>query len=232
MKPLTRRQIREALDTVPIDSVLGVSGELTGKQREFCKQVASGQTKAESYRKAYKRDATKNTMSSKPYVLMQDERIKREVEAYRLANEASKHRTAGQLRDLVIHSLVQVIIDPEAKQATKVQASRVLGTVAGVDAFIHRSETKVIKSSESTRDQIMHELRKLMANNATDATEIDPDALLIELAGPGAAPTTPDSADGTWDDIHSVSLTKPPPPIKSNTSKEEPISTETPPIEN
>jgi hypothetical protein len=232
MKPLTRSQIREALDTVPIDSVLGVSGELTGKQREFCKQVASGQTKAESYRKAYKRDATKNTMSSKPYVLMQDERIKREIEAYRLANEASKHRTAGQLRDLVIHSLVQVVIDPEVKHATKVQASRVLGTVAGVDAFIHRSETKVIKSSESTRDQIMHELRKLMANNATDATEIDPDALLIELAGTGAAPTTPDSADGTWDDIHSVSDNRPPPPIKSNTSESEPISTETPPIEN
>jgi len=228
MKPLTRKQIREALTQVPIDSVLGISGELTGKQKEFCKQVASGETKAEAYRRSYKRDATKNTMSSKPYVLMQDERIKREVEAYRLANEASKHRTAGQLRDLVIHSLVQVVIDPEVKHATKVQASRVLGTVAGVDAFIHRSETKIIKSSETTRDAIMQELRKLMTNNATDATEIDPDALLMELAAPGAAPTTPDSADGTWDDIHSVSDTRPPPPDKSNTLESKPISTEPP----
>lgn len=228
MKPLSRKQIREALDQVPIDQVLGVSGELTTKQKNFAREVASGKTKADAYRKAYKHNATKNTMSSKPYVLMQDERIKREVEAYRLANEASKHRTAGQLRDLVIHSLVQVIIDPEAKQATKVQASRVLGTVAGVDAFIHRSETKVIKSSETTRDQIMAELRRMMQTSATDATEIDPDALLIELAGPGAAPTHPDGADGTWDDIHSVSDTRPPPPIKSNTSEEEPISTYAP----
>jgi hypothetical protein len=232
MKPLTRKQIREALDTVPIDSVLGVSGELTTKQKNFAREVASGKTKADAYRKAYKHDATKRTLAGAPYDLAKDPRISREIEAYRLANEAMKHRTAGQLRDLVIHSLVQVIIDPEVKQATKVQASRVLGTVAGVDAFIHRSETKVIKSSESTRDQIMHELRKLMANNATDATEIDPDALLIELAGTGAAPTTPDSADGTWDDIHSVSHTEAPPPIKSNTSESEPISTETPPIEN
>jgi hypothetical protein len=228
MKPLSRKQVKQALEQVPIDSILGVSGELTTKQKTFAREVASGSTKADAYRKAYKADATKRTMASKPYVLMQDERIKREIEAYRLANEASKHRTAGQLRDLVIHSLVQVVIDPEAKHATKVQASRVLGTVAGVDAFIHRTETKVIKSSESTRDQIMAELRKLMQSNATDATEIDPDALLIELAGPGAAPTTPNGADGTWDDIHSVSLTRPPPTIKSNTSEEEPISTDAP----
>lgn len=232
MKPLTRKQIRETLDQVPIDSVLNVSGELTTKQKNFAREVASGKTKADAYRKAYKADATKRTLAGAPYDLAKDPRISREIEAYRLANEAVKHRTAGQLRDLVIHSLVQVIIDPEAKQATKVQASRVLGTVAGVDAFVHRSETKVIKSSETTRDQIMAELRRMMQSNATDATEIDPDALLIELAGPGAAPTTPDGADGTWDDIHSVSDNRPPPPIKSNTTEEEPISTETPPIEN
>jgi len=228
MKPLTRRQIREALTQVPIDSVLNVSGELTTKQKNFAREVASGKTKADAYRKAYKANATKRTLAGAPYDLAKDPRISREIEAYRLANEAMKHRTAGQLRDLVIHSLVQVVIDPEVKHATKVQASRVLGTVAGVDAFIHRSETKVIKSSETTRDAIMYELRKLMANNATDATEIDPDALLMELAAPGAAPTTPDSADGTWDDIHSVSLTRPPPPDKSNTLESEPISTEPP----
>jgi hypothetical protein len=232
MKPLSRKQIREALNTVPIDSVLGVSGELTTKQKNFAREVASGKTKADAYRKAYKPDATKRTLAGAPYDLAKDPRIIREIEAYRLANEAMKHRTAGQLRDLVIHSLVQVVIDPEAKHATKVQASRVLGTVAGVDAFIHRSETKVIKSSESTRDAIMQELRKLMANNATDATEIDPDALLIELAGPGAAPTHPIPADGTLSDIHSIPDIGSPPPDKSNTSEEEPISTETPPIEN
>ena len=232
MKPLSRKQVKQALEQVPIDSILGVSGELTTKQKNFAREVASGKTKADAYRKAYKADATKRTLAGAPYDLAKDPRISREIDAYRLANEASKYRTAGQLRDLVIHSLVQVVIDPEAKHATKVQASRVLGTVAGVDAFIHRSETKVIKSSESTRDAIMQELRKLMTNNATDATEIDPDALLLELAGPGAAPTTPNGADGTWDDIHSVSDISTPPPDKSNTSEEEPISTETPPIEN
>lgn len=222
------------METVPIDQILSVSGELTTKQKAFAREVASGKTKAEAYRRAYKADASKRTLAGAPYELAKDPRISREIEAYKLANEASKYRTAGQLRDLVIHSLVQVVIDPDAKQATKVQASKILGTVAGVDAFIHRSETKVIKSSESTRDQIMAELRRMMNANAIDAQEIDPDALLIELAGPGAAPTTPNASDGTLDDIHSISHIGLPEewvsPIESNTLESELKMDNTPPL--
>jgi hypothetical protein len=211
MKPLTRKQIREALDQVPIDSVLSVSGELTTKQKNFAREVASGSTKADAYRKAYKADATKRTLAGAPYDLAKDPRISREIEAYRLANEANKHRTAGQLRDLVIHTLVQTVIDPDAKTGDKIQATKILGTVAGVDAFIHRSETKVIKSSESTRDAIMQELRKLMSANASDAITIDPDALLLELAGDPPPPDPPTAAAVNLDDRHTIPDTSTPP---------------------
>lgn len=178
---MTRKQVREALQQVPIDRVLGVSGQLTTKQKRFAAEVASGETKASAYRKAYKANPTQATITTEPYKLAADPRISREIEAYRLANEAAKYRTAGQLRDLVIQSLVQVVIDPDAKHSVKVSAARVLGTVTEVAAFTERKETRVITSSATARDQIMQHLRDMMKNGATDAIEIDAAELLQEL---------------------------------------------------
>jgi len=186
---LTRKQIKEGLQQVPIDRVLGVSGQLTSKQRKFAEGVAMGETKAEAYRKAYKPNPAPSTIVTAPYTLAADPRIKREIEAYRLANEAAKHRTAGQLRDLVIQSLVQVVIDPEAKHSVKVSAARVLGTVTEVAAFTERKETRVIKSSDDARTQIMQHLREMMRAGASDAIEIDAAELLQELS-----PTLDESA--------------------------------------
>ena len=61
---LTRKQIREGLDTVPMDAILGkdVSRELTAKQKRFAFEVAKGATKADAYRRAYKADATRATI--------------------------------------------------------------------------------------------------------------------------------------------------------------------------
>ena len=132
MKPLTRKQAREALETVPIDQVLSVSGELTHKQREFARLVALGETGAGAYRKAYSAKGKPKTVGNHASALKADDRIKREIEAFQLANEAAKYQTPAQLRALVLHSLVQVITDPDAKHATKVQAAKVLGTVKEV----------------------------------------------------------------------------------------------------
>ena len=200
---LTRKQIREGLEQVPIDRVLGVSGQLTGKQKRFAAEVAAGETKAEAYRRAYKPNPAPSTIVTAPYTLAADPRIKREIEAYRLANEAAKHRTAGQLRDLVIQSLVQVVIDPEAKHSAKISAARVLGTVTEVAAFTERKETRVITSSASARDQIMQQLRDMMKAGASDAIEIDAAELLQELSPtleevadePPTDTPTPDSMD-------------------------------------
>jgi hypothetical protein len=179
---LSRKQIREGLAQVPIDQVLGVSGELTTKQKRFAAEVASGSTKADAYRKAYKPTATKRTLASKPYELARDERIQREIEAYKMANEAAKYRSAQQLRDLVIQSLVQVVIDPDAKPAVKVQAAKVLGTVTEVAAFTERKEITTIKTSIDARAQLMQQLREMVKASAVDAVEVDALSLMQELA--------------------------------------------------
>ena len=187
---LSRKAIREALDTTPIETILGVSDRaLTPKQKRFAKEVAKGSTKADAYRKAYKADASQHTLASKPYELMRDERIQAEIKAYELAIQAAEHRTPAALRDLVIHSLVQTLIDPETNPAQRIQAAKVLGTVTEVAAFTERKEVTTITNSAEAREKVMAELRALMNQDAEDATLIDADSLLAELHPPREAPS-------------------------------------------
>ena len=203
---LTRKQIREGLSQVPIDCILSVSGELTTKQKNFAAEIASGSTKAGAYRKVYSPTAKPKTAGDAGYKLSTDSRIIREIEAHRLANEAAKYRNAGQLRDLVIHSLVQVVIDPDAKPSVKIQAAKILGNVTEVAAFTERKEITTIKTSTDARAQIMEQLRSMMKAGATDAIEVDASTLLEELVpvDPHLGGTPPFQGPGAADVTHTI----------------------------
>jgi hypothetical protein len=184
VKPVGRKALREALDTVPLDSLFSphISKELTGKQKAFCKELAKGNTKAGAYRKAY--DVTSQaTMHTEPYKLASNPAIANEVEAMKAAIAAQEYQTPAALRSLVIHSLVKVITDPDSKPGQITAAAKVLGTVTEVAAFTERKEVRTITSSEDARAKIMAELRQLTAADVEDVTAIDADAvsLLAEL---------------------------------------------------
>lgn len=184
MKPLTRKQTREALETVPIDQILGVPAKLTHKQKEFARLVALGETGAGAYREAYKSKGKPSTVGVQAHRLKNHPQISRTIEAFQVANEAQKYQTPAQLRALVLHSLVQTLIDPEAKHATKVAAAKVLGTVTEVAAFTERKEIRTIKSSEDAKSAVLAKLREVLKAGATDADILDGDSLLRELTGP------------------------------------------------
>ena len=177
----TRKQIKEALKTVPIDQVLGVQGQLTHKQKTFARLVAQGHTGADSYRMSYDTEAKPKTIGDNASRLKHDSRIQAEIDAYKLANEAAAYQTPAQLRALVIHSLVQTVIDPDVKAATKVAAAKVLGTVTEVAAFTERREVRTIKTSEDAKTELMAKLRGLMMQGATDAEVKDVDSLIREI---------------------------------------------------
>lgn len=190
---LSRAQITEALDSVPVSHILGKSAarELTAKQKAFALEVAKGSTKADAFRKAYPGSKSKHTLTRAPYIMSRDERIKAEIEAYQLAIESEKHRTPAALRSLVIQSLVQVITNPESKPGQITAAAKVLGTVTEVAAFTERKEVRTITSSEDARAKIMGELKALMLSGAQDAQviEADAEALLAELAAADTHPS-------------------------------------------
>ena len=182
---LSRKALEQASKELPMSVILGktVSDGLTTKQKNFARAIAMGATKADAYRKAYKQDAKPSSLNNDPYRIAADPRIAREIEAYTLALEAAKHRTPAALRELVIQGLVQVALNPDAKDAVKVQALKTIGTITEVAAFTERKEVRTISSSEDARAKVMQELRALVSSGAEDVTVIEADSLLQELAG-------------------------------------------------
>jgi len=185
---LSRKAIREALDTTPIETILGAQSKgLTPKMKRFAKEVATGSTKADAYRKAYKADASKRTLACKPYELMRDERIQREIEAYQLAITSAELREPAQLKALLVQQLVQHSLDPDFPPAQKVQCLKLIGSLFEVGAFEERKTVTQITSSHDAREKVMHELRALMNQDAVDATMIDAESLMAELHPPQGA---------------------------------------------
>jgi hypothetical protein len=179
MKTPSRKQVKAAMQQVGVERVLSVpKGTLTSKQRRFAEAVAAGETGAAAYRQAYDTQASPHSQSNDATRLKRHPVISQQIDALRLANEAMAYASASQVRQLVIQSLIQTLIDPETKAATRVSAAKVLGNVTEVAAFTDRKEITHIKDSGAIRDQIMQQLRSVITN---DAETIDTDALLDEL---------------------------------------------------
>jgi len=191
---LTRTQIREGLDTIPIETLLS-SGEgkrpkLTSKQKAFAHAIALGETKAEAYRQSYKRNASKSTLATQPYVLARDSRITREVEAYQLALEAEKHRTPIQLKALLVQQLVQHSLDEDFPPAQRMKALQMIGNLFEVGAFLERKESTIVHKSSDIRTRLLERLGK-----ASDVTAKQDDGLTLleEIRGDGLANAPPDA---------------------------------------
>ena len=220
---LTRAQLRESLDSVPVSHILGkgVTRELTPKQRTFALEVAKGSTGAAAYRKAYSTKASPKIQGDAAYKLKARPDIAQEIEAYKAAIDAETYRTPAGLRSLIIQSLVQTIIDPDTPPAVRVQAAKVAGQITEVGLYTERKEVRTITSSEDARAAIMAQLKQLSNADAQDVTAIDRDAdsLLAELttskpdgppdAKPGEAdphrtPTPQTDSEESLGSIHTI----------------------------
>jgi predicted nucleic acid-binding protein len=202
IKPLSRKQAREALETMPLDALLGsgVSRELTGKQKAFARAVAMGETGAGAYRKAYSAKAKPKTAGDAAHRLKGHSGIAAEIEALKLAQAAAEYRTPAALRALVIQTLCEVVTNPLEKGAVRVNAAKVLGTVQEVAAFRELKEVRTISSSEDTRAKIMQELRSLMLNTG-EAVDIEALSLLDELQSPAGSPESRDYIEGNTTEV-------------------------------
>jgi hypothetical protein len=185
---LTRTQIREGLDTIPIEQLLtsgqGKRPKLTSKQKAFAHAVALGESKAEAYRQSYKKDASKATLAVQPYVLARDSRITREIEAYQLALEAEKHRNPIQLKALLVQQLVQHSLDEDFPPAQRMKALQMIGNLFEVGAFLERKESTIVHKSSDIRTRLLERLGKA---SDVKAKQDDGLTLLEEIRGDGLA---------------------------------------------
>jgi hypothetical protein len=189
---LNRKQIREALDQMPIERVLLGSSTskdktLTNSQIKFAEEMAMGKTKAEAYRRSRpngrQSKAKPATASRRGNELARDSRIQAQIDAFQLAMEAQKYTTPLHLRALVIQRLTEKAIDPEVKDSQQLKALELIGKLTEVQSFTERREVVNINADSSEmREKLMQSLRLALSNQ--DVTDVDEaDLLLAEITG-------------------------------------------------
>ena len=233
---VSRKKIEETLSSSAMYEVLNIGRTaLTNKQLKYCEGLARGETGSEAYRKAYNTKANSRTVANKAYRMNQRDDIKAITEAIRQAIEFERSYSAGQVRALVAHRLTVEAIAEDSNPSVRVNALKALGTIAGVDSFIHRSETKVVKDSDKAKDDLLAMLKSALSDNARTINEEDADILALmneiehgaSLIDPATIsdPLPPLMAEGTpTDHLHTIphteSLPKSSPPIV-NQNKDE-----------
>ena len=184
---LTREQIREGLDQIPMESLLrGASGSevnLTAKQIAFAKELALGKTtQADAYRKVYKSKGKPKTVGSNASRLSTDERIATAVQAFKQSEAYREYQTPAQLRALVVSQLTNHVLDPDFPPAQRVQCLKLLGSVAEIGLFVDRKETLVVHQSADIRERLLSQLKNVIDTQAVDVTpNDDADSLLDEI---------------------------------------------------
>lgn len=222
-KKLTRQQVKEGLQAVPVDVLmLGAVGakstKLTAKQKAFAEGLAMGKTKAGAYRDAYDSKGKPHTASRRGQELAKHGAIAAQVEAITLANEAAKYATPAALRALVIQQLTAHAISDEVKPAQRLKALELLGKVTEVAAFTERRE--IIKTTDATtaRAMLLENLRQAIRATATDANIIEASPARVTGVTLPQADELPGGQDAAQADPGRVSEaaqadpTAPPPP--------------------
>lgn len=192
---LTRAQIREGLDQIPIEHLLSRGAnkkpQLTSKQREFARGIAMGKTKAQAYRDSYNSKGKAKTQGDNASRISRDSRIKTEIEAYKLAIEAEKHRTPLQLKALLVQQLVQHSLDDDFPPSARVQCLRLLGQLYEVGAFVERKEITTITKSADIKARLLATLGTVIDVESKQIDDDSAQSLLAELV-PAVAKADPE----------------------------------------
>jgi hypothetical protein len=170
---LNRKQISEAMQSVPLESVLlgaTAKGEkqLTARQAAFAEAIALGETKAGAYRKAYNSKGKPHTASRRGQEVAKIGAVQAQIDALKLANEARKYATPAALRSLVIERLTAHAIDDTVKPAQRLRALELLGKVTEIAAFTERREIVKLTSSIDAKAQLLSVLRAAINSQAID----------------------------------------------------------------
>jgi hypothetical protein len=186
---LTRKQIKDGLDAMPIDKLLlGHNTDhkikLTAKQMKFAEEVAKGTPKAKAYRKAYDSNAKPSTQARNAHELSKNSHIQAMIEAQKVAIEAQKYQTPAHLRALTIHELTKHALDAEMPPAQRIKCLELLGKITEVALFTERREVIKVETQEAMREKLVNAVKLAIGSNEViDATYTSASDLLAELHG-------------------------------------------------
>lgn len=188
MKKLSRKEINEGLEQIPINQILLGSGKagltLTKKQKAFAEEVVKSGNKTKAYRKAYDTKGKPATQSRKAQEVASNGKVSAYIQALEQAKEAETYLLPARLRSIAIHRLTGLALNDEIAPAQQLKALELIGKMTEVALFTERRELVKVTDSEQMRDQLMKSIRLAFSSGgAIDVEASEVDSLLNEISG-------------------------------------------------
>jgi hypothetical protein len=191
MKKLSRKEISEGLEQIPINQILLGSGKagitLTKKQKAFAEEVVKTGNKTKAYRKAYDTQGKPATQSRKAQEVASLGKVSAYIQALEQAKEAETYLLPSRLRSIAIHRLTGLALNDEINPAQQLKALELIGKMTEVALFTERRELVKVTDSADMRDQLMKSIRLAFSSGgAVDVEATEVDSLLDEISGKSA----------------------------------------------
>lgn len=188
MKKLSRKEIAEGLEQIPINQILLGSGKagqtLTKKQKAFAEEVVKTGNKTKAYRKAYDTQGKPATQSRKAQEVASLGKVSAYIQALEQAKEAETYLLPARLRSIAIHRLTGLALNDEIPPAQQLRALELIGKMTEVALFTERRELVKVTDSEQMRDQLMKSIRLAFSSGgAIDVEASEVNSLLDEISG-------------------------------------------------
>ena len=184
---LSKRQISEALQQVPLDKILGNDIKLTSKQRKFSENIVlKGMNKTEAYRQAYDTNGKPSGQSVNANKVFNNTKVSLMINQLQ-ASETIKHLILpSSLRALAIEKITELAIDDDLSPRDRLKALELIGKFTEVGLFEDRDRTAtIVTNSDEVKQRLMDSLRKAIGNSLTlsDDKKRSADDLLSEIRG-------------------------------------------------
>jgi hypothetical protein len=207
MKKLTRKEISEGLEQIPINQILLGSNQagitLTKKQKAFAEEVVRSGNKSAAYRKAYDHNGKPETASRDAQKVANNPKVSTYIQALEQAKEAEAYLLPARLRSIAIHRLTGLALNEEIPPAQQLKALELIGKMTEVALFTERRELIQTTDSSTIREQLLNSIRlAISSEGAEDVEAIEIDSLMAEISG--AAPDTEPTLDSVLDDAVQV----------------------------
>jgi phage terminase small subunit len=187
MKRLTKKEISEAIQAIPIERVLLGSNHtgqtLTAKQKRFAEEVVRTGNKTEAYRRAYSANGKRETSSRNANTVSKSTNVQTYINSLQLAKEAEEYLLPSRIRAMAIQKLTNMALNDELKPSEQLKALELVGKMSEVALFSERREIVHSLDSNTLKDKLMEAVSKAIENSRTihARTKITAKELLDEL---------------------------------------------------
>jgi phage terminase small subunit len=189
MKKLTKKEIAEGIQAMPIERILlGANSKnglkLTKKQKEFAEQVVKTGNKSEAYRRAYNHKGKRTTAARDAQKVATSPHVATYINALSMAQEVEEYLLPSRLRTMAINKLAKMALNDDLAPSQQLKALELVGKMSEVSLFSQRVEHIHSVDSQTLKAQLLTAITTALGNSKSLQTRVKrtAESLLAELS--------------------------------------------------